>query len=400
MDHQGTPSAGGDSPLFRPVQSLSDINSGRRSEPSMAISDDTISLSRAQLTGLIDQSVKAAIKASGSTGFAKAGASGVGTPRAAPRGHTLSESSDEGSDGRESQGTVVSGIPESIGLASRDTGFDFSIVDLVAKDNVQPSAPAPVPGSVVDLITQDWGAIYNDEEVFGPPVSDSLADLVNRYVRCRPSDEQLRKAQAEVLIPSNCKGLSVPLLNKDFEGVFAYKHGVFMERQLCRQIGLVCKAVGPLVRLLDDWQNDSATPAKREHVKGVSDSVRLLISAINLQNFTRKQNVMSCVRDPYLKPLCTWDTQVGETSLFPVDVADQLAALKKKYKIAASDTRPQKGSKRAKRDFAHSSQRGGGKGFSPKGNSSGGGKKRQQSQQGQQEQSFLAKGSKGKGKTP
>ena len=127
-------------------------------------------------------------------------------------------------------------------------------------------------------------------------------------------------------------------------------------------------------------------------MKGVSDSVRLLISNINLQNFTRKQNVMNCVRDQHLKPLCDWATPVGET-LFPADVSEQVAAVRKKYKIAAGGSGSQKGPKRQRREFVHSSQRGGAKGQFQKDTSSGGAKKQSQ------EKPFLAKGSKGKGKS-
>ena len=58
---------------------------------------------------------------------------------------------------------------------------------------------------------------------------------------------------------------------------------------------------------------------------------------------------MSCVRDQHLKPLCDWATPVGDT-LFPADVSEQVAANKKKYKIAGGGTGSQKGAKRHKRN--------------------------------------------------
>ena len=402
MDHRDMLHSGDESQPLRRV-SVSDENSGGGG---VGVSDsasnvgNVVSLSQPQFNALIAQCVSAAVaglgqfREAGVSGSADsmAGPSGVQTPRLNRQGSLHCVSSDEESVSVRSHASVVSGIPESIGPADRDGGFEVELSDLVNAQSALPIASDSGHKSVNDLVTEDWGALYNTDEKFGPPVNEVLAKLVNTYVRSRPGDEQLRKAQADVLIPENCKGLTVPLLNQDFVGLFAYKHGMFMERQLCRQIGLNCKAVGPLVQLLDAWQKNPDLPVERDLMKGVSDSVRLLISNINLQNFTRKQNVMNCVRDPHLKPLCDWATPVAET-LFPADVSEQVAAVKKKYKIAAGGSGSQKGAKRQRRDFVHSSQRGGAKGQSQKDNSSSGAKKPSQ------EKPFLAKGSKGKGKS-
>ena len=409
MDDQWElPSVGGRGAQQSGRSVVTDENSGRApSDPCPASSaasvGDTLS---PQMSALIAQCVEAAIRASnqsrkdrpsGSASTAVAGSSGVQAPRVS-RDVSPSVSSDEESVGGRSQGSVVSELPESIGIIDHSSGFDLELTDLVAAHKAQPTASQSTPSasgrqSMFDMVKEDWGELYNTEEKFGPPVSPVLADLVNAYVRSRSGEIQLRKATDEVLIPDNCKGLTVPKLNPEFVGAFAYKHGIFLERQLCRQVSLNCKAVGPLLRLLDAYQSDPALPVDRLLMKGVSDSVRLLISTINLQNFTRKQNVMNCVRDQHLRPLCDWATPVGET-LFPADVSEQVAAVKRKYKIAGGSTGSQKGAKRHKRnDYTPYSQRGGAKGQYSKGSSScRGGKK-------PQEPAFLGKGSKGKEKS-
>lgn len=389
-----------------------DVNIGGTDDRAIRSVDGGFFLSHDRLGEFIGQQVKAEVErlsghslgstAPGSCGMqvGEVGVDGAARTGVRRRTHTLSESSTGDSDGGFALGPVA---PDLTAPAERDDDFDAAVTgltDLIAP-SVQPSASGlGKPEGVVDLLAQDWGLIYNDEEKFGPPVNEELAKLVNKFIRARPNEEQLRLATADVLVPENTQMLTVPLLNKEFEGIFSYKHGVYMERQICRQIGLACKALGPMIRLLDGWHRCQASTVSRDEVKGVSDSVRLLISMINLQNFARKQNVLSCVRDPNLKSLCTWDTQVEEKTLFPANVADLLAELKKKYKVgpAGYQQGSYRGTKRLKRDYVYNSHRGssrgGSRGRSSRGRSSGG------SQDQKDESSFLWRGPRGRGRRP
>ena len=406
MDHQGSVDAQGAAPLSGLGAPDENIDAAQANE-SMLISP-------AQLEALIGVRVKAEIERIQSTAREDLSASVV--PRLVsasdpgPYGrdsskvHAMSESSVEEAEVYHGLGPVVDESPNLTESSARDMDFDAAVdglTELIVPSAQASSSDPDLAGDVVDLITKDWGLLYHADEKFGPPVSEPIAQLVNSIIRARPDEEQLKVAMADVLVPENTKKLTVPLLNKEFEGIFSYKHGVYMERQMCRQVGMACKALGPLIRLLDGWNRDRSKAVRKEDVKGVSDSVRLIISMINLQNYARKQNVLSCVRDPNLKSLCTWETQVDEKTLFPANVADLLADLKKKYKVGAGDFRrgAYKGPKRLRRDFAFGSRRGFSRGGFSRGRSSKG-KYSGASRDQEDEQPFLWKGQKGKGKRP
>ena len=136
-------------------------------------------------------------------------------------------------------------------------------------------------------------------------------------------------------------------------------------------------------------------------VLGVSNSIRLIISLVNLMNYSRKQNVLNGVREPHLKSLCSWETQVGEKTLFPENVMELLADLKKKHQVGAPK-RIKKG-KKVKRMFAYNHHNK----YPYKQDDAGGSYPRdkfqgkgQDRKEGKSEIAFLGKRPRGKGKRP
>ena len=290
-----------------------------------------------------------------------------------------------------------------------DCDFDITPAQIAAmmgsvKAVTQPQTATSKPDQVCDvlgLVGKNWGQIYNNEEKFGPPVDVQIAELVNKFIRARPGEEQLNKATEDILVPENTKMLTVPLLNKEFEGKFQYSHGAVVERTSCRHIGLACKALGPLIQLLNGLHVRQDMAITQTEVLGVSNSIRLIISLVNLMNYSRKQNVLNGVREPHLKSLCSWETQVGEKTLFPENVMELLADLKKKHQVGAPK-RIKKG-KKVKRMFAYNHHNK----YSYKQDDAGGSYPRdkyqgkgQDRKEGKSDLPFLGKRPRGKGKRP
>ena len=261
---------------------------------------------------------------------------------------------------------------------------------------------APASESVPPVVEGDfdlaklglaWGSCYPQDEVPGPDINQGLADLVTKHVRNRPVDEQLRKLLASMSIPGNCVNLTVPQLNPELEEVFSNNNAKITERVLARITAISFKAMAPIIVMLNDvlLQKECLQPLNSA---GLSNSLIVLSSIINIANQGRKLNLQNSVEEPLLKHICKADTKVGDKLLFDFNVCEKLTELKKANKIGQKS----KGlgfnkSSRRPRSYRSRSQ-GGFRGFRQNYTSAG---QRGSFQGGSQP--FLPRGQRGRGKT-
>ena len=72
----------------------------------------------------------------------------------------------------------------------------------------------------------------------------------------------------------------------------------------------------------------------KEECKQLQQTISLLVAAVNYVNQARKDVIRNCIREPAIIDLCKWEQEVGESELFPFNVANKCDEIRKsKFKI-------------------------------------------------------------------
>ena len=227
-------------------------------------------------------------------------------------------------------------------VANTSTNIESSTQQFAALFSAPGGSTAPLPGASasppqdqgfdVDKLGLAWGSCYMQNEVPGPDINQTLASLVEKHVRDRPVDDELKKLLAALAIPGNCPKLVVPLLNKELEEAFGSKCAKICERTLARITALSCKAMAPLLGVLNKLIVKSET-LQPESAAALSNALIVMSSIVNIANHGRKQNLQFSVDEPLLRHICNYETPVGGKFLFDFDVGEKLKELRKAQQI-------------------------------------------------------------------
>ena len=174
-----------------------------------------------------------------------------------------------------------------------------------------------------------WASCYAQDESVGPGISQGLADLVARFVRNKPIEEQVRKMMSEIAVPDNCPRLVVPQLNTGVFLALRKHNSKLTERVLSKITGIVCKAMVPVLCVLDDIVSSKDCNLPPGRTEALSKSLVLLSTVINVANQGRKNNIQNSIEEPLLRQICGPDTSVGDKELFDFNVLEKVAELKK-----------------------------------------------------------------------
>ena len=222
----------------------------------------------------------------------------------------------------------------------------------------QPDAPSDPVGDVMALMAPDvsaqssgdeqllselglaWAQCYAKDESVGPEISGGLAELVAQYMRNRPLDEHIREIMSKIAVPKNCPRMVVPQLNSGVNLAMKLPNSKLTERVLARITAIVCKAMVPVLNVIDDVITNKPDcklpPGRRE---ALSQSLILLSSVINVANQGRKSNIQASIDNPLLRQICGPETPVGDKELFDFNLLEKMAELKKAKNMGLT-TRP------------------------------------------------------------
>ena len=121
-------------------------------------------------------------------------------------------------------------------------GEDFMAL-LTSSDNSQPVENVAEDDVRMEELGLAWAACYAQEETAGPDINQGLADLVAKYGRAKPVDDNIRTSMAKISVPGNCPKLVVPSLNSDVQVALPRLNAKLTERVLAKITGIVCKAM-------------------------------------------------------------------------------------------------------------------------------------------------------------
>lgn len=184
--------------------------------------------------------------------------------------------------------------------------------------------------------------MFDNEEKTGKPVSQKLADTVERSLKkcIRLSDDVTKRLDKEYARPENCPTLRVPEVNREvWEVVKKDKWIKQRERQLQKILGYVSKSMIPVLRLTDSFLSTKSrqTIDLKACVIQSTDALSLMSQAYTGLNIYRRQNIKPAINSQY-HDVCHQDNPVT-TKLFGDDWNKQMKELKesKNLKISWKD---------------------------------------------------------------
>ena len=173
---------------------------------------------------------------------------------------------------------------------------------------------------------------FEIEEEHGEPIMEELASILNKSLRKKPNDKNIKEKIAKIKKPSNLKNLTVPKTNTDVAKLLNTASKI-ADASLIRINSIISAAIIPISRILSDIAKKKISVPKEES-KSLHQTVSLLVAAVNYVNQARKDVIRNCIKQPAIIDLCKWDQEVGETELFPFNVSNKCEEMRKsKFKI-------------------------------------------------------------------
>lgn len=261
----------------------------------------------------------------------------------APNADSAQPSSSRGPvhDISESEGECFS----SDDASSDDQAHERAIDPLDMIDRLVSEAKAREQSSSDDSVSKAIAGLtglFSSSDARGKPVFEKLAIAMNEALRSQPIDDFVKTTGEKYLIPSNIDNLVVPKTNSYvFESMAFGPRFLDLLLQKCQSI--LSKATVPLINFIGDVSAKAAKPPE-DYIGAVGDSLRLITASFNYLSQTRKEIIKNDIKDPGLTKLCGWSTKVGQTELFPTDVAKQVDELRKVRKLR--DSNPNKRSRK------------------------------------------------------
>ena len=204
-------------------------------------------------------------------------------------------------------------------------------------DGVAASAASPdaeAPDAEFQQALDDLAGFFRATEEAGEPLIQDLADILNKGLRQRPEDDEVKETAAKYKLPANVANIKVPVTNSDVIKAMN-ANGKFLDARLTRTNGLLSRAMVPLARIVSDVGERKVKPMAH-YVPGINDSLRLLAAGFNYLNHLRKEVVRISVNDTALGQLCRWEEDDGQEEgqkhderLFPFDVSKKCEEIHK-----------------------------------------------------------------------
>ena len=168
-------------------------------------------------------------------------------------------------------------------------------------------------------------------EITGPELKSKYVIPINSGLRTKPSEKKCREVMEQYPRPANLGNLQVPRTNEEVFELMG-KGPIVVDTLIQKQQLLVSKTIGILAQVLESYDSDSRVMV-REHFESLEDGLKFLISAFAGLCQTRKDIVRNNLGQP-LSKLCNWETDVGATKLFDVEIGKRLKEKEEaKYKI-------------------------------------------------------------------
>ena len=193
-------------------------------------------------------------------------------------------------------------------------------------------------GAHLDKVLDDWAGFFDGREEKGEDLSEKMAELLSASLRRRPNDVLVKEAASKFKFPANVPNMVVPALNDDLRKAYD-AGGKVIEGGIFRCVGLVAKAMVPVVRMVDDVANQRIVKPATAYLDGANVSVRLMATVFNLLNHVRKDVARFHVKETALQDICNWECDVGSDKLFPFNVTKRCDEIRKTRRLGSSDNR-------------------------------------------------------------
>ncbi|CAB4005586.1 Tyrosine- kinase Tec [Paramuricea clavata] len=188
-------------------------------------------------------------------------------------------------------------------------------------------------GAILDSVVQEL-----DEEQLGPDVSEKLAQVINKTLRSKLSEEKLKEKQNAYPRPQNCESLETTRVNPE---IWAQLQSSTRSRDIRLQKvqSLLLKGLLPLVQLLENCrQSDDRSTDKGKIIKPALDSVSLVAQANVELNSLRRALIKPGLNEKF-QQICGDHVPIT-TLLFGDDVAKTLQDIASTNRVSQKAATP------------------------------------------------------------
>ncbi|CAB4034218.1 Hypothetical predicted protein [Paramuricea clavata] len=185
-------------------------------------------------------------------------------------------------------------------------------------------------GAILDSVVQEL-----DEEQLAPAVSEKLAEVINKTLRSKLSEEKLKEKQNAYPRPQNCESLETTRVNPE---IWAQLQSSTRSRDIRLQKvqSLLLKGLLPLVQLLENCrQSDDRSTDKGKIIKLALDSVSLVAQA-NVELNSRRRALIKPDLNEKFQQICGDHVPIT-TLLFGDDVAKTLQDIASTNRVSQKD---------------------------------------------------------------
>ena len=189
-----------------------------------------------------------------------------------------------------------------------------------------------------DKAMAEFASFFKGEEEKAEPIKHDLAKTLNKSLRLRPVDNNIKETAAKIKFPSNLPNLVPPATNKDLLSAMKLP-AKLLDASQTRIAGLIAKAMTPIATIISEIGEQKSKKIE-DYFDPLVSSLRLLSAAFNYTNQARKDNIRMNIHDRSLGELCKWDVEVGTEELFPFDCTKKIEEMKKSKKIGSKYSYP------------------------------------------------------------
>ena len=162
-----------------------------------------------------------------------------------------------------------------------------------------------------------FNAFFKQDEATEPSIHEAFAKTIDKSLRRRPNEEALKAMNEQFPRPDNIPNLQVPRVNADvYEQL--NKGPAIVDASIQRMQQMVGRAISIGAGLVDQV-GDGSAGSTESHLEEITAIVRGLSAAFSTANQIRKEVIRNDLTGPLTK-FCTWETPVGTSELFGVDL--------------------------------------------------------------------------------
>lgn len=218
--------------------------------------------------------------------------------------------------------------------SSSDESDDSTDSDLEITN--EPPAKKTKADDETKSILQNLEENYKASDMEGPEINSSLAKIISTMIEEKSDDEKINELRKRYLQPKNCELLTETTVNLAIWNNLSEKART-SDIKLQRSQKSLIKGTTAVVKVVNDFLNESEKPSKQQIVDTLMDGVKLLTNANRELNIRRREALRPELHSSY-RHLCSASNPITK-ELFGNDLTKAVKDITDTNKITSKTNR-------------------------------------------------------------